>query len=66
MNSNEKLLTVAELARRLDVGEDKVRAMAKRGEIPSVKVGNGRRFVWADVLAALQRSANAEREAGGS
>ena len=66
METNEKLLTTAELARRLDVSQDKVRVLAKAGEIPSVLVGNGRRFVWPDVLAALRAGGHTERKAGGS
>jgi excisionase family DNA binding protein len=58
-----KLLTTAELARRLDVGQDKIRALAKAGRIPSVQVGaNGRRFDWAEVMAALRAEAAAERQ----
>jgi excisionase family DNA binding protein len=58
-----KLLTTAELARRLDVGQDKIRALAKAGRIPSVQVGaNGRRFVWAEVMTALRAEAATERQ----
>jgi len=62
----EKLLTVEELARRLDVGQDKVRAMAKAGRIPCVEVGaNTRRFDWQEVLAALRAApANGECQGG--
>ena len=61
--SPEKLLTVQELARRLDVGQDKVRDLARSGRIPFVQVSrNGLRFVWDDVLQALRAEAAAERQ----
>ena len=57
----EKLLTVQELARRLDVGQCKVRNLAHEGRIPSVQVGpNGMRFDWQEVLAALRTEQDAE------
>ena len=61
--TNEKLLTVEELARRLDVGQNKIRDLAREGRIPSVQVGRNRRFDWLEVLAAL-RSEPAKRQEG--
>ena len=65
-NDNEKLLTTAELARRLDVSQRSVRALVRAGQIPSVNVGSGRRFVWPDVLAALRTGGHTKRKGGGS
>ncbi|MBL8753823.1 MAG: helix-turn-helix domain-containing protein [Planctomycetes bacterium] len=65
MDTNDKLLTTAELARRLDVSQDKLRALAKDGEIPSVLVGVGRRFFWPDVLMALRAGGHTGRKDGG-
>lgn len=60
----EKLLTVQELARRLDVGQDKVRDLARCGRIPSVQVGaNGLRFDWREVIEALRAPARPAAEA---
>jgi excisionase family DNA binding protein len=51
----DKLLTAEELARRLNVGQDKVRGLARTGHIPSVQVGkHGLRFDWHDVLETLR------------
>jgi excisionase family DNA binding protein len=63
MNANEqRLLTTRELARRLSVGQGKVRNMARDGRIPGVRLDtNGWRFDFAAVLAALQAEAEAER-----
>jgi len=56
-------LTASELARRLAVGQDKIRALAKAGRIPSVRIGpNGRRFDWLEVLAALRAEAATGRQ----
>jgi excisionase family DNA binding protein len=58
-----KLLTAAELARRLDVGQDKVRVLAREGRIPSLTVGtNGLRFDWHEVLRALRTEAATTRQ----
>lgn len=60
---NEKLLTTAELARRLDVSRGKVSDLARSGAIPSVDVGpNVRRFVWNEVLDALRQAASRGRQ----
>ncbi|MEO6594755.1 MAG: hypothetical protein ABIP94_08385 [Planctomycetota bacterium] len=58
-----KLLTAAELARRLHVGQDKVRTLAREGHIPSLTVGaNGLRFDWHEVLLALRTESVTERQ----
>jgi excisionase family DNA binding protein len=53
MRELDKMLTVAELARRLDVGQEKVRELARDGRIPFLRVGKTMRFEWAAVRAAL-------------
>jgi excisionase family DNA binding protein len=59
----EKLLTVDELARRLDIGHEKVRELAREGRIPCLHVGKTMRFVWAEVCDALRpKAATAPRE----
>tara|TARA_R110002072_G_scaffold264409_1_gene423102 strand:- start:7209 stop:7409 length:201 start_codon:yes stop_codon:yes gene_type:complete len=50
----EKLLTVAELAKRLDVGQAKARAMVLSGDLPCLRVGNSVRFEWDEVVIALR------------
>jgi excisionase family DNA binding protein len=65
--NNEKLLTTAELARRLGVGRRKVRQMVKAGQIPSIQLGgSGLRFDWYQVLTALRAEAVAKGEGGGA
>jgi len=56
MNANdEQLLTTADLARRLSIGQDKVRALARDGRIPCIEVdGCGLRFHWHEVESALR------------
>lgn len=53
MTNTEKLLTVQELARRLDVGRQKVRELARSGSIPFLCVGGAMRFQWGAVVQAL-------------
>jgi excisionase family DNA binding protein len=64
MNANEeRLLTTRELARRLAVGQGKVRNMARDGRIPGVRLdASGWRFDLAEVLAALRAEAATERQ----
>jgi excisionase family DNA binding protein len=50
----ERLLTSAEVADLLQVGPDWVERRARRGHIPSIRVGKFVRFVWADVEQALR------------
>lgn len=47
-----KLLTAQELAERLKIKDYTVLDYARRGIIPSVKIGSVIRFRWSDVLAA--------------
>jgi excisionase family DNA binding protein len=64
MNVNEeRLLTTRELARRLAVGQGKVRNMARDGRIPGVRLdSSGWRFDLAEVLAALRAEAATDRQ----
>lgn len=49
----QQLMDITTLARRLCVGQGKVRKMALSGELPFLRVGNKLRFDWAKVIAAL-------------
>lgn len=51
--SKDKLFTVDEVAGYLRVTSGTVRAMAKRGEIPALKVGRSWRFKWIDIQKYL-------------
>lgn len=48
------LLTVKDLATKLQLSENGVRKLARRGAIPTLKVGNKLRFKWESVLAAMR------------
>lgn len=50
----DRLLTVAELARRLSLGDATVRKLARAGQLPALQVGGQLRFRWADVVEALR------------
>lgn len=53
--NDERLLTTRELARRLAIGQGKVRSMVRDGLIPGVRIEpNGWRFDWNEVLRALR------------
>ncbi|MFN8163791.1 MAG: helix-turn-helix domain-containing protein [Solirubrobacterales bacterium] len=56
-----ELLTAAEVAERLQLRPSTVQDYARRGIIPSFKLGRFRRFVRADVEATLKLL----RESGG-
>jgi len=55
----EELLTTAEVAKFLKVSEATVSRLAKRGQLPAIKVGKGRRsfkrFRKSDLEAFLDR-----------
>ena len=55
--NTERMLTVDELARRLAVGAERVRELARTGAIPSMRVGKTLRFDWAEVRDALRAQA---------
>lgn len=48
-------VSTAEMARRLDASPDKIRSMARSGEIPYIPVGRVLKFHPESVFAALQR-----------
>lgn len=54
MDKDQKLMTVAELAQRLDIGQAKIRSMVRNGELPHLRVGNQPRFNWDEVVTALR------------
>ncbi len=51
----EKLLTLRELASRLQITESGIYKLVYRKKIPAIKVGRMLRFKWEDVLAKLRR-----------
>jgi len=56
--SNEKLLTLDELAARLQMHPDTVRGLKRRGVIPSIRIGHRTlRFEYQNVLDALRNAA---------
>lgn len=53
--THQKLLTVDELARRLDIGAPKVRQLARAARIPFLSIGrNSLRFEFDKVVEALR------------
>ncbi|HAA73261.1 MAG TPA: hypothetical protein DCE55_29235 [Planctomycetaceae bacterium] len=63
--SGTELLKVKQLADRLQLTEMTVYDMARRGQIPFVKVGKGRgnyRFVYEDVLEALREDGQKQQQ----
>ena len=51
----EQLWTVREAADFLRLGRNAIYEMAKRGELPSVRIGSRVRFIPSEVRAWLQR-----------
>ncbi len=49
-----KMLTVKQLATMLGVSEHTILALRKSGRIKAYHVGRGWRFIWAEVVAALE------------
>lgn len=49
----EKPIDSRELKMRLDISEPTLIAMRKRGDIPYINVRGNYRYVWSDVLTAL-------------
>jgi excisionase family DNA binding protein len=56
MPSQPEVLTTTQLAELLQVDEDAVRALARRGELPGRKIGRDWRFSRAAVLRWLAES----------
>ncbi len=50
-----EILSGDDVADRLLLRPSTVMDYARRGLIPSVKIGRHRRFIWADVEAAIER-----------
>lgn len=53
--SNNDLLTVAELSEKLKVSGSTIRRMARAGILPYTKVGRPYRFIYEEVLSALNK-----------
>jgi len=58
--AGQALLDSRAMGERLSVSAEQVEAMAKRGEVPSVRVGRYLRFNPAEVVASLPRSGHAD------
>jgi excisionase family DNA binding protein len=54
----DAFLTSAEVATRLKLPRSTVEDYARRGLLPSVKLGRHRRYVWNDVLRTMQANGN--------
>jgi excisionase family DNA binding protein len=61
--AERKWLTADEIGQQLAVSSRTVRRLADKGKIPELRVGRGRRFILADVEAALLREAALREEA---
>lgn len=59
--SNEVLLTAAELAAHLRVSKATIYQRARRHELPCFRIGDRIVFKLADVLASIQQPAGAVR-----
>ena len=53
-----ELMTAAQLAELLQMKRTTIEDYARRGLLPSIKLGRHRRFVRSDVEAALERLRN--------
>ncbi len=51
----ERLLTVRQVAARLNVCRATIYSMVERGDLPRIRIGNTVRFTQADLVAALER-----------
>ena len=51
---HERTLTTNQLAQVLNITESTVREKAKKGQIPSMRIGRDYRFLLGDVLTALR------------
>ncbi len=50
----EKLLTLQEIAKRLQISETTLYKLARNGKIPAIKVGNQWRFKMEDIDSWLE------------
>jgi excisionase family DNA binding protein len=57
MDDRMSLITAPELAKQLDVSESLIYRLARKGEIPSYRVGPLIRFDLEEVLEALEQEA---------
>jgi excisionase family DNA binding protein len=57
-----ELMTAAQLAELLQMKRTTIEDYARRGLLPSIKLGRHRRFVRSDVEAALERLRKARRD----
>lgn len=55
MSVLDELLTADEVAELLHIPRSTAAAYARRGVLPSIKLGRHRRFVRSDVAAAIER-----------
>jgi excisionase family DNA binding protein len=55
MSTLDELLTADEVAELLNIPRSTVSEYARRGVLPSIKLGRHRRFVRSDVAAAIER-----------
>ncbi len=53
---DDRLLSYAEVARRMGVSIHTVRGWVYQRKIPFLKAGKSVRFIWADVLQWLQKN----------
>ena len=57
---NQNLLSVDELAEKLNIPKSRVYSFTRQGEIPMIKIGKYCRFVLDDVLAWLKSQNEAD------
>ncbi len=55
MSTLDELLTAEEVAELLNIPRSTVNDYARRGVLPSIKLGRHRRFVRSDVAEAIER-----------
>lgn len=61
MEQDQILLTVDQLAERLQISSYKVRVLYREGKIPRLKLGyRNVRFLWSDVIRAIKASNDAQ------
>lgn len=68
MSTLDELLTIDEVAELLNIPRSTVSDYARRGVLPSIKLGRHRRFVRSDVADAIERMrlGRATRQSGAS
>lgn len=60
INMDSEFLTTEELATLLRIREQTVRAWAREGRIPFVKVGSDYRFIKEEVISTLRKAQESE------